>query len=300
MFKSFTSSAKSLVEESFVMLSEDLILEIKCNRFNVANATVTIAIPVSYLAKLKFRRQESLSLFFKQAPDDPLIYMCPDSADAVKQIQTILKSHGVRGKHTNASMQRAIQSALQMVTEIQTKEKTLEDNPTVDRVNDIMDLYRQAAEKFELAGDARHEEVMVHLRKFLAKSLTTSILDGSYSSKKSAVPAADVSTTSAAPEGEVIEPSAAYLDDTEETAATKEKDNAEFSAAMQAAEDILMEAHNDMKDLGMDDEDFDDVIPIPDKKTDSLNETSDAKDAVTELEDMLKDADKELAELMSS
>lgn len=295
MFKSFTSSAKSLVEESFVMLSEDLILEIKCNRFNVANATVTIAIPVSYLAKLKFRRQESLSLFFKQAPDDPLIYMCPDSADAVKQIQTILKRHGVRGKHTNASMQRAIQAALEMVGEIQAKEKTLEDNPTVEKVNDIMDLYRQAAEKFELAGDARHEEVMVHMRKFLAKPVTISILDGSYSAKKSGT---DLSTT-AAPEGEVIEPSAASLDDAEDSAATKEKDNAEFSAAMKAAEDILMEAHNDMKDLGMDDEDFDDMLPTPDK-SDSLNQKGDGKDAVTELEDMLKDADKELAELMSS
>uniref|UniRef100_A0A7S2R227 Uncharacterized protein n=1 Tax=Eucampia antarctica TaxID=49252 RepID=A0A7S2R227_9STRA len=300
MLKSFTLSAKSLVEESFVMLSEDLILEIKCNRFNVANATVTIAIPVSYLAKLKFRRQESLSLFFKQAPDDPLIYMCPDSADAVKQIQTVLKRHGVKGKHTNASMQRAIQAALQMVAEIQAKEKTLEDNPTVERVNVIMDLYRQAAEKFEIAGDARHEEVMDHMRKFLAKSLTTSILDGSYASKNSV----KNGSGTVAPEGEVIEPPAQSVDEVEDRVAAKEKDNAEFSAAMKAAEDILMEAHNDMKDLLKDDEDFDDLLPPPPQKNfDALKVDADpdsSKDAVTELEDMLKDADKELAELMST
>ena len=300
MFKSFTQSAKSLVEESFLMLSEDLILEIKCNKFNVATATVSIAIPVSYLAKLKFRRQESLSLFFKQSPDDPLIYMCPDSADAVKQIQTILKRHGVKGKHTNASMQRAVQTALQMVADIQEKEKNLEDTPTVERVNEIMDLYRQSAEKFELAGDARHEEVMVHMRKFLAKPLTSSILDGSYSLNKTNASSA---VASAAPEGEVIEPVDQSFTDAEDSEATKAKDNEEFTAAMKAAEDILMEAHNDMKDLNMEDDDeFDDMSPTPTINTDALKpgDESNEKDAVSELEDMLKDADKELAELMSS
>ena len=64
MFRSFTKSAKSLVEESFLMLTDELILEIRCNKFSVANAIVSFAIPVSHFAKLKFRREESISLFF--------------------------------------------------------------------------------------------------------------------------------------------------------------------------------------------------------------------------------------------
>jgi len=289
MLKSFTKSAKSLVEEFFLMLSDDFILEIKCNRFHVSQATVTFAIPVAYLAKLKFRRQESISLFFKQAPDDPLIYMCPDSADAVRQIQAILKRHGVKGKHTNAATQRAIEIALQTVGDIQTKEKNLIQNPSVECVVDIMDLYRQAAEKFEVAGDARHEEVMAHMHKFLAKPLTSSILDGSYSNS------GDSSTTSnvSAPEGEVIE--SRNLDDDEDEE-TKEKEKEDFSAAMKAAEDMLAEAHSDMKDLGMDDDDMSGLL-TPEKASDSLDTSV---DAVSELQDMLKDADKELAELMSS
>ena len=80
---------------------------------------VTFAITIDMTAKLKFRRQESISLFFKPAPDDPLIYMCPDSADAVHQIQYVLQRQGVKGKHTNAAAQRAVNEALQIVQEIQ-------------------------------------------------------------------------------------------------------------------------------------------------------------------------------------
>ena len=42
-----------------------------------------------------------------------------------------------------------------------------------------MDLYRQAAEKFEMAGDKRLEEVMALMREFLAQPLVSGILDGS-------------------------------------------------------------------------------------------------------------------------
>jgi hypothetical protein len=52
------------------------------------------------------------------------------------------------------------------VQEIQTKELALKHDPTVERVNEIMDLYRQSAERFEVAGDIRHEEVVTHMRSF--------------------------------------------------------------------------------------------------------------------------------------
>ncbi len=156
------------------------MIEMRSNKLNLSTGTVTFAIPIDMLAKLKFRRQESISLFFKPAPDDPLIYMCPDSADCVHQIQAVLKRHGVKGKHTNAATHRAINQALHLVQEIQTKELALKHDPSVERVNDIMDLYRQAAERFEVAGDVRHEEVVTHMRKFLALPLTLSILEGTY------------------------------------------------------------------------------------------------------------------------
>lgn len=142
MFQSFTQSARSVLEESFIMITDTHIIEMKSSKLNLSVGTVVFAIPIGLMAKLKFRRQESISLFFKPAPDDPLIYMCPDSSDAVHQIQSVLKRHGVRGKHTNAAAHRAINEALQLVQEIQTKELALRHDPSVERVNEIMEIGR--------------------------------------------------------------------------------------------------------------------------------------------------------------
>ena len=214
MFRNLTQSAKSVLQESFLMITETHVIEMTSSKLNLSSGKITFAIPIELMAKLKFRRQESISLFFKSAPSDPLIYMCPDSADAVHQIQAVLKRHGVKGKHTNAAAHRAIGEALQLVQEIQTKELALRHDPSVERVNEIMDLYRQAAERFEAAGDVRHEEVVTHMRKFLALPVTASILDGSYQKPES--PKKPPKTASAVPEGEVLEPSSVLLSASEE------------------------------------------------------------------------------------
>lgn len=178
--RSIANSARGVLEESFLMITENHIIEMRSNKLNLSTGYIAFAIPIEMLAKLKFRRQESISLFFKPAPESPLIFMCPDSSDCVHQIQSVLKRHGVKGKHTNAATHRAINQALHLVQEIQTMELALKHDPSVERVNEIMDLYRQAAERFESAGDVRHEEVVTHMRKFLALPLTVGILDGSY------------------------------------------------------------------------------------------------------------------------
>lgn len=268
LFRSFATSARGVLEESFLMITESHIIEIRSNKLNLSTGTVTFAIPIEMMAKLKFRRQESVSLFFKPAPDDPLIYMCPDSADCVHQIQAALKRHGVKGKHTNAATHRAINQALHFVQEIQTKELALKHDPTIDRVNEIMDLYRQAAERFEAAGDVRHEEVVTHMRKFLALPLTISVLDGSY--KK---PAEDASSSKSESrkEDEKFE---------------ENMDNLLAEAEADLANMKTNKPGNELDDLFNDD--FGDV------------DGGSADDAIADFENMLKEADNELAELMSS
>jgi len=287
MFRSFTTSARSVLEESFLMVTETHIIEMRSNKLNLSTGTVSFAIPIEMLAKLKFRRQESISLFFKPAPDDPLIYMCPDSADCVHQIQSVLKRHGVKGKHTNAATHRAINQALHLVQEIQTKELALKHEPSVERVNEIMDLYRQAAERFEVAGDVRHEEVVTHMRKFLALPLTVSILDGSYRKPSGDVP---MSTTSG--EGIVLSgPSAG-----DEKAEGGKKSSDEDKTFEMNMESILKEAENDFANMKVDED------PELDVMFEDHGGTSggDADDAIAEFENMLKEADNELAELMNS
>mmetsp|Transcript_13712 Transcript_13712/g.29795 ORF Transcript_13712/g.29795 Transcript_13712/m.29795 type:complete len:725 (+) Transcript_13712:225-2399(+) len=315
MFSRLAQSAKSVMEESFLMITDKFIIEFKSNKLNIGSGTVSFAIKIDRMAKLKFRREESLSLFFKDASDDPLVYMCLDSALAVQDIQNVLKRQGVKGKHTNAATQRAVQMALNLVALIQQKEKELIDHPTVDRVNEIMDLYRQAAEKFETAGDPRHTEVMAHMKRFLNQQFTTSILDGSFGKRRAAVG----KNGEKAPQGEILEqPSYNHLshddDDDDDDIAhkapeeekkeipTKEKSDDASDPTLQNMEDILNEAVQDMSELGMCPNDINNILTSPPKKTISkeTDDLTDHDDTFAELDAMLSDADKELNELLNS
>lgn len=261
------------------MITDTHIIELRSSKLNLSTGTVTFAISIELMAKLKFRRQESISLFFKPAPDDPLIFMCPDSAAAVHQIQNVLKDHGVKGKHTNAATQKTIHEALQAVQEIQAKERALEYQPSTERVNEIMDLYRQAAELFESAGDVRHEEVVLHMKKFLALPLTASILDGSYKpeEKPEKVPSKD----GPVPEGEVLERTKEQLEDEEEEEDLSKSTDDVFEKNI---DNVLNEAKTELDELN------DGLGDIDDGDDDDLND----------LDAMLAAADKDLADIMSS
>jgi hypothetical protein len=318
MFSRFAQSAKSVMEESFLMVTDKCMIEFKSNRLNIGSGTVSFSISIDQLAKLKFRREESLSLFFKQASSDPLVYMCLDSALAVQDIQNVLKSHGVKGKHTNAATQRAVQMALNLVALIQQKEKELIDNPTVDRVNEIMDLYRQAAEKFETAGDPRHTEVMAHMKRFLGQQFTTSILDGSFGKmkKKTDSPRGEKKTSLPVPQGEILDQPTYNLSNEDEEddegvpskaeekkeTTTDDKHDDLNDSTLQNMEDMLNEAVKDMTDLGMENDQIQNILSSPPKRasdevTDDLKEHD---DTFAELDAMLSDADKELNELLNS
>lgn len=271
---------------------------------------VTFIITIDQMAKLKFRREESLSLFFKLAPNHPLVYMCPDSAHAVQDIQSVLKRHGVKGKHTNAATQKAVQMALNLVALIQHKEKELIDIPTTDRVNEIMDLYRQAAEKFESAGDPRHSEVMSHMQRFLSQQFTTSILDGTFISETKK----DATTSSSTPVGEVLEQPSYNLSNEEDdddddadrvsplkTTTTPEKTGAgQEDPTLENMEMMMKEACADLSDLGMEDDEINDILTSPPKQSSGEDDLAEHDDAFAELDAMLSDADKELNELLSS
>lgn len=294
MFRSFTKSARTVLQDSFLMITETHLIEMKSSKLNPTTATVTFCISIDLMHKLKFRRGESLSLFFKPAPDDPLVYMCPDSGDAVHQIQAVLKRHGVKGKHTNAAAHRAIAEAMHIIQEIQTKELALKHDPCVERVNEIMDLYRQAAERFAVAGDLRHEEVVTHLRKFLALPLTASILDGTFQKPE---PKVRLSSGGGGggddvPEGEVLERTPCQIEDDHDEDGPK-KTSHERSPSDRDFEDsmdsLLKEAQADLQKLKADSGDTLDT---------STSEMDGVADVAADLDEMMRKADAELAELM--
>jgi hypothetical protein len=298
MFRSFTQTARSVIEESFVMVTETHIIELRTSKLNMQIGTVVFCIKIDLISKLKFRRQESISFFFKSAPEDPLIYMCPDSGDAVHQIQSVLKRKGVRGKHTNAAAYRAINEALEMVQAIQVKETALQYEPTIERVNEIMDLYRQTAEKFESAGDIRHEEVVTHMRKFLAKPTTISILDGTYTKPigTTEIPIDNDNHDAVIKDtirGDKYDNDSDHLIESPRSAAADKQFVENIDNLLK---EVKTEFRRNDKDDDNDIDDFENDVPT----TTNDFSSEDIDEMAADLDAMMKEADKELAELMGS
>ena len=198
--------------------------------------------------------------------------------------------------------------ALNLVALIQQKEKELIDQPTVDRVNEIMDIYRQAAEKFEGAGDPRHSEVMAHMKRFLNQQFTTSILDGTFTKSNDSSDKTTLSTP--APQGKILEQPCYPLNDDKDDnvvakkekteTLTKELSDETTDPTLQNMEDILKEAVQDMSDLGID---ANDILTKQSPKKPMGTETDDLAhhdDTYAELDAMLNDANEELNELLNS
>ena len=222
--------------DTFLMITENHIVEMRSNKHNVNSCLVTFVIPLEKLSKLTFRRSESLSLFWEDQEVEEedghhgvnvhlnsVVYMCPDSHDCVHLIQAGLKKQGVKSKQrttmTPSAESAAIKQGLHLVSIVDKIElaflqqhatttneendndidnttkhnnKTSKDpsnnspnkNDEEQQVKDIMDLYRQAVDKFEMAGDyERQEEVFNRMYRFLALPLVICILDGSYFQK---------------------------------------------------------------------------------------------------------------------
>jgi hypothetical protein len=146
-------------------------------------------------------------------------------------------------------------------------------------------LYRQAAERFEAAGDLRHEEVVTHLRKFLALPLTASILDGSYKKPENKGDNVPKKNKDGVPEGEVLE-----SHHSEELKDEKDSDK----AFEENIDNLLKEAQEDFEKVSTNMEDSSTL------ETEASNEDVALADVAADLDAMMREADKELEELMKA
>lgn len=120
---------------------------------------------------MRYRQEEDLiAVFFASGENDPYIFKCRESAVVSQQIRA------ARG--SGLAKKEAINKALHLIQEIQAKERAVEYDPTLKRVNEIDALYDKAVQQFLIADDARHEEVTEHKMAFLALPKVASIRKG--------------------------------------------------------------------------------------------------------------------------
>lgn len=87
---------------------------------------------------------------------------------------------GVIGKHLKPSQVREVERAVELVTLIQVKEASLDGGkpPSLQLVEEIMDLYRRAIETFVGLGDERYKGVKDAMVKILGRGDVVRALDG--------------------------------------------------------------------------------------------------------------------------
>jgi len=240
---------------------------------------------------------------------------CPCITDASNVSLIRRWKKGIKSVKKNLSKRQASRAASQINKDILIKEKELElgQNPTLSQVNQIMDLYRQATEQYGATDDLKVRELLHRLRIFLNRPRTVQIL------------------VESVPEPEL------WGEDEDEELEVEELEPEDIAHGL---ENAMLEAELDlMKDLDIDDDDYDDDIYCIEKNNDHCvkkvnlqsgepvtsddetvmsddeTETSDDEfvmsnnekitsdsgvDKISELEILLKNADEELANLISS
>jgi hypothetical protein len=253
---------------------------------------------VDDLYKMRLRQQDELiTLFFKSALDDPMIYKCSESKFVSQLIRASKGSVMVR--------REAIHRAQHLVQEIQAQERALEYRPSRERVNEITTLYEKAAQQFVIAEDDRHKEVVEHKLRFLALPLVVSILNGTCPESK-AQPKR---------EPEILEGSSEELDGQ----AINRMDSDEISAVSgpweqlgkcqedkafdESVDDILFEARQDFEHLHIHEGGWNGDVFGRDRVAEGItNEITDEETggdiSFADLDAMMKAADKELQEIL--
>jgi hypothetical protein len=247
---------------------------------------------------MRLRQQDGLiALFFKTAPNDPMIYECSEGEVVSQLIRSSKGSGKVR--------REAVHRALHLIQEVQAQERALEYQPSRERVNKITSLYEKAAQQFSIAEDDRYEEVVEHKVRFLALPLVVSITNGTCRESKGQPKR----------EPEILEGSSEKLDgqvinpmDSDDISAIsgsweqldKRQEDKEFD---ESVDDILFEARQDFEDLhvneGGGDGDFFDRDRIAEGITNAItDEKASGEISFADLDAMMKAADEELEEIL--
>ena len=143
---------------------------VEFTKLNEAHGRIAFISSVDDIYKMRLRQEELIALFFKSGKDDPFIFKCSDYKIVSQQIRAARGSGLVK--------KEAIHKALHLIQEIQAKERALEYDPSLVRVNEISALYDKAAQQFVIAGDERSKEILEHKQRFLELPQVASIQKG--------------------------------------------------------------------------------------------------------------------------
>ena len=168
--------AASSSRERYLLCSRAQIVELSTVDQEYMSRVMQVYDLVS-LFKINIKKTGNPVLRIQFKSDAALCYYMPKAVECVAFIKQQMASIGVEGTVTRGKANaRAIESAQAFYEQFFLIEKQFTRSPRVDLVRDVMDLLREATERFSEACDERYLAVLQQIKAFLARPEVDSLL----------------------------------------------------------------------------------------------------------------------------
>jgi hypothetical protein len=172
-------AASTLVRCKYILaLTDTQIIELYPHATKSGVATAAEVHDLQALVKLKFKKGEQGILLLQYQNGKISKILIDDPAVCVGHIKTKMRNMGINGSIKNRNT-KMLENAQAFFTQARSIETEFSLSPSVEYIQEMMDLLRRAAEKFGEANDDKYLEVMDFIKRFLQRADVGRILDAS-------------------------------------------------------------------------------------------------------------------------
>ena len=180
-----------------LLVTQEEIVVMSPNPFKRGEASVMEVWQIEDLDKLRFKRGANgvLSLTFRHSGESK--FLMPNAYECVEYIKATMSRRGIEGSHTTK-----MKGSLQQIQSAEAFLETTKDlmshfavEPSVQLIQEIMELLRESAERFGAQNDDRYMMVVQEIKAFLQREDVTNLLQGGVSKAS----ASDAATAASSP-----------------------------------------------------------------------------------------------------
>eukprot|EP01038_Epipyxis_sp_PR26KG_P010786 gene10786-14482_t len=161
-----------------IAVTETQLVELAPHPHSQGTAKVVEARELEGLAKIRFKKGATGIIILEYKSGTISKFVMKDPHICVEFVKSKMNQIGIRGNVTKTTKTEmtivSAQSYLERTLEIETKFSL---TPSIEIIEEIMDLLRRSAEKFSEANDDSYINVIEHIKRFLQRSDVNAILD---------------------------------------------------------------------------------------------------------------------------
>ena len=172
-----THLAKNAVsaKKRHLAVTKSNIIELAPHPFKRQFATVLEVHKLDDLSRVKFKRGEQISFCFKN--DRVVNYRMTEAAECVEFVKSQMMKLGIKGQQSIVKTTKNVFTAEGIFERIKEVEEKFSISPSYTLVEQVMDLLREAAERFGEANDARYQHAIQQTQRFLQRDDVIRTLD---------------------------------------------------------------------------------------------------------------------------